>query len=259
MLGRLEHGAVAAEDRRERLPRDVRERRVERDQERGDADGAPRASSTVRCGIDAVVVRPYEAPPLARDEEPHLDRRVGLAARELERLAGLRGDELARLLAPLAQQLGDRANDVAPLDGRPRGPLRLRGAGGLDGGGGVVGARPRDTGRAAPRPPAASCRATSRWRPAAPRLRRGSAPPRGSPGRPAPVDDEVRARDVRRRVGREEHHRADRLRHVHQPAERRARRERLDERARLAVLDAVRGERVDADARCGPSRSRGSA
>ena len=112
MLGRLQHGRVAAEDRRERLPGDVRQRRVERDQERRDADGAAqREHGAVRHRRRRRAA--VRAAPLARDEESHLDRRVGLATRERERLAGLGGDDLARLVAALAEQLGDRPDDVA--------------------------------------------------------------------------------------------------------------------------------------------------
>ena len=81
---------------------------------------------------------------LARDEEPHLDRRVGLAAGELERLARLLGDDLGRLLAPLAQEQRELADDVAALDGGSVGPRGLRAAGGGDRALDVVGARARD-------------------------------------------------------------------------------------------------------------------
>ena len=80
VLGRLQHGAVTAEDGRERLPGDVRKRRVERDQQRGDADGAPQREHRAvrhrrrrRAAVGAAA--------LSRDEQSHLDRRVGLAAR----------------------------------------------------------------------------------------------------------------------------------------------------------------------------------
>ena len=48
MLRRLQHRAVAAEDRRERLPGDVGQRRVERDQKRGDA--RPAVAVSARSG-----------------------------------------------------------------------------------------------------------------------------------------------------------------------------------------------------------------
>ena len=107
------------------------------------------------------------APPLPGDEETHLDRRVGLAERELERLPGLRGDDLGRLLAPLAEAQRELAHDLAALDGGALGPRGLRRAGSGDRALDVLGARPRDAGRAACRPPAAACRAT-RPTPAAP-------------------------------------------------------------------------------------------
>ena len=144
MLGRLQHGRVPAEDRRERLPGDVRQRRVERDQERRDADRPPeREHGAVRHrGRRRAAVR---AASLARDEESHLDRGVGLAQRERERLAGLRGDELARFLAPLAKQLCDRAHDVAPLDRGSRSPRGLRRSGRGDGCGAASSAPDRAT------------------------------------------------------------------------------------------------------------------
>ena len=139
----LSTDAVPAEDRGKRLPGDVRERRVEGDQQRGDADrpakgqhGAMRHRGGRRP--------PVGAAPLTGDEEAHLDRRVGLAERELERLARLGGDDLARLLAPVAQELGDRADDVPAVDRRSRAPLRLRLARGCHRRGRVVRARPRD-------------------------------------------------------------------------------------------------------------------
>ena len=69
---------------------------------------------------------PVRAPALARDEEPHLDCGVDLSLRERERLARLGGDELARLVTSTAEELGDRANRVSPLDGRARPPVGLR-------------------------------------------------------------------------------------------------------------------------------------
>ena len=83
VLRRLQDGRVAAEDRRKRLPRDVRQRRVERDQESRDPDGpAKREDGAVRhrSGCRATV----RASPLACDEEAHLDRGVRLAERERE-------------------------------------------------------------------------------------------------------------------------------------------------------------------------------
>jgi hypothetical protein len=85
---------------------------------------------------------PVRAAALARDEEPHLDSRVRLAQGERERLARLGGHDLARLPAPVAEKLGDRAYDVSPLDRGARTPFGLRLARGRDGGGRVVGAGP---------------------------------------------------------------------------------------------------------------------
>ena len=121
----FKHRAVAAEDRGERFPGDVRQRRVERDQERGDAD---RPSQGQHGSVRHRRRRrtPVRAAALARDEEAHLDGRIGLAAGQLDSLARLGCDDLARLLAPLAQQRGDRPHDVASLDGRARAPFHLR-------------------------------------------------------------------------------------------------------------------------------------
>ncbi len=87
---------------------------------------------------------PVRAAALARDEEAHLDRRVRLAERERERLPRLGGNDLARLLAPVAEKLGDRTDDVPALDRGARAPLELRLPRGNDRSGSVVGTRSRD-------------------------------------------------------------------------------------------------------------------
>ena len=86
---------------------------------------------------------PVRAAALARDEEAHLDRGIRLAERQRERLPRLGGHDLARLLAPVAEKLGDRADDVAALDRSARAPLGLRLPRGDDRGGRVVRTRPR--------------------------------------------------------------------------------------------------------------------
>ncbi len=83
MLRRLQHRRVAAEHGREDLPGVVRERRVERDDQRRDADGPPHGHDRPvrhRRGRRPTV----EAAPLAGDEEPHFDGGVHLAQRELD-------------------------------------------------------------------------------------------------------------------------------------------------------------------------------
>ena len=103
VLRRLQHGRVPAEDGRERLPRVVRQRRVERDDQRRDADGPTRRhDGPVRHRRRRRA--PVQPPPLARDEEAHLDRGVGLAERELARLARLLDDRVRELVASSLQR-----------------------------------------------------------------------------------------------------------------------------------------------------------
>ena len=100
VLGRLEHGAVAAEDRRKDLPGDVGQRRVERDQERRDADGlAEREHRAVRHARRSSCARSSGGPRPRRRAPSRRPRRSRPA--RARRLARLRRDELARLLAPL--------------------------------------------------------------------------------------------------------------------------------------------------------------
>ena len=81
MLGRLHDGRVPAEDRRERLPGDVRQGRVEAHDQRRDAERlAHRQHRPVgHARRRRAAVR---AAPLACDEQPHLHCRIGLAERE---------------------------------------------------------------------------------------------------------------------------------------------------------------------------------
>ena len=121
MLRRLQHRRVAAEHGRERLPGVVRQRRVERDDQRGDADRPPRGHHRpVRHRGGAWSGR--RAPALARDEEAHLDRCVRLAERELERLSGLLDDGGRDLVAPSAERERQLADELAALDRRARRP-----------------------------------------------------------------------------------------------------------------------------------------
>ncbi len=131
VLGGLHDRSVPAEDRRERLPGDVRERRVEAHDQRRDAERLPHGQHRpVRHARGRrAAVRPS---PLAGDEEPHLHRRVRLAERELRGLARLLRDDRRCLLAPLAQEERELADDVAAGDRRARRPLRLRGPCGSD-------------------------------------------------------------------------------------------------------------------------------
>ena len=86
---------------------------------------------------------PVRAAALAGDEEPHLDGGVGLTERQLDRLPGLGGDELGRLLAPIAQEERELPHDVPSLDRRALRPGRLRRASRRHGRGDVVRSRAR--------------------------------------------------------------------------------------------------------------------
>ena len=213
-----------------------------------------RSVSTVRWGIEAVVVRPYERRP-----SPATKRPISIAASVSPRASASDLPVSAATSSLASSRRSRRSSAIARTTsprstGRTRRPAGLGLPRGCDRCRRVVGAGPRD---AAERRAVGGPRLVEPGpvrRAAAPRPRRGSAPPRGSPGRPAAVDDEVRAGDVRRGVRGEEDDGADRLRDVHQAPERRARREGLDERRRLPVLDAVRGQRVDADAAAPPVR-----
>ena len=125
VLGGLQHGGVAAEERGKDLPGDVRDRRVRGDDQPGDAERlADRHGVPVRSRARH---RPaVEAAPLAGDEVAELDRAVGLALRVLRRLAGLGGDERGDLVAIALEELGDPAEDPAALLDGARGPVRLR-------------------------------------------------------------------------------------------------------------------------------------
>src|SRR6266511_4215626 len=69
VFGRLQNGGVAAEDRGKHLPRVVRQRRVEGDDQRSDPDRA-RVAITVRFGVADVVVRPYSRRPSPATKKP---------------------------------------------------------------------------------------------------------------------------------------------------------------------------------------------
>ena len=82
----------------------------------GDADGAAHGHhGAVRHARRRRA--PVETPPLACDEEAHLDGRVGLAERELVRLARLVDDDRGGFFAPLAEQR-ELADDVPAFDRR---------------------------------------------------------------------------------------------------------------------------------------------
>ena len=135
VLRGLQYGRVAAEHGGKDLPRVVRKRRIEGDDQRCDADRpARRQDRSVRHRRSGRA--PVQPAPFARDEEPHLDRRVRLAERELDRLAGLLRDELGCLVTPRLQGERDLAHEPATLDRCFRRPTSLRrssgGNGGLD-------------------------------------------------------------------------------------------------------------------------------
>ena len=103
-----------------------------------------RSVSTVRFGIEAVVVRPYERRPSPATNSP-----ISIAASVSPRASAsdLPVSAATSSLASsrsLAEELRDRAHDVPPFDGCPRRPLGLRFSRGLDGRGCVVGSRARD-------------------------------------------------------------------------------------------------------------------
>jgi hypothetical protein len=128
----LENRRVSAEERRKRFPGDVGDRRVGRDDEAGDAERLAhdhRALVRHRAGRRLAV----EAPPLAGDEEAHLDRGVGLSERVLARLARLASDQIGDRAAMLLHQDRETAQDVPALDDRRRRPRRLRLLRALDG------------------------------------------------------------------------------------------------------------------------------
>ena len=165
VLRRLHDRGVPAEDRRERLPGDVRKRRVEAHDQRRDAERlAQRQHRAVRHARRRRA--PVRASSLARDEEPHLDGGVRLAERELERLARLLCDDRRGFLAPLAEKQRERRarcrrarrRSARPTPAAPRAPPRPRPP------------RPRRRsarrGRAPSRRPAGSSRATRRSEPA---------------------------------------------------------------------------------------------
>ena len=145
VLGRLQHRAVAADQRREDLPRDVRDRRV-----RGDDQPryAERLAHRLRVAVRGRARHrlAVEASALAGHEVAELDRAVGLAARVVQRLAGLVGDERCDLLAVALEQLRDATQDRAALRERAQRPRRLRSLRCANRGVDVLLARARDGG-----------------------------------------------------------------------------------------------------------------
>ena len=211
-----------------------------------------RSVSTVRCGIEAVVVRPYERRPSPATKRPISTAASASPCASASGLPGLGGDELARLVAAGAQQLGDLADDEPALDGGPRGPRGLRRA------------RPR---RPRPRRP------RRRPRDAAERLAVGRArlvEPLAARGRPLLAGDEVRhlrgdhqavQPPSTTRLAPVTYDEASEARKTTAPtaSETSISRPSGDRAAnastnggRLAVLDPVRGQRVDADAALAP-------
>jgi hypothetical protein len=143
VLGVLQDSRVAAHERREDLPRDVRDRRVRGDDQPGDAQ---RLAGDHRLAVWHRACRglAVEAPALAGHEVAHLDRAARLAGRLLRGLAGLRCDHSGDLLLVALEQLGDPAQDRAALCRRLTRPGRLRALGGVDRGMDVVRRRARD-------------------------------------------------------------------------------------------------------------------
>ena len=92
-----------------------------------------RTVSTVRCGMLAGIVRPYERRPSPATNSPISTAASVSPERQLERLARLGGDGVGELLATVAQGERDLADDVPALDGRALGPVGLCGTRGSDG------------------------------------------------------------------------------------------------------------------------------
>jgi hypothetical protein len=143
VLRRLQDGRVSAEERGERLPRHVRDRRVGGDDEPGDSERLARDEGHFsRRGAGRRLA--VEPPPFAGDEVAHLDRRACLAERVLERLSGLSRDDACDLLAPLLEELRRLSEDFAAANRRRRRP-RLPGLPrGVDGALGVLSSSPRE-------------------------------------------------------------------------------------------------------------------
>ena len=109
--------------------------------------------------------RPQTTPPLAGHEQAHLDRRVGLAARERRSTSRLGRDELRQLLVPLPHRQRDLADEVAAGDGRLGRPRRCARRAASTARATSSGPE-RANGTATSRRPAGASRATRRRRPA---------------------------------------------------------------------------------------------
>ena len=123
VLGRLQHRGVAAEDRREHLPGVVRQRRVERDDQRRQrrrdaASPSPcgSASPTSSCVRRGAALRP-------RRRSPSRPRRRPRRARARATCPSPRRRSSASLLASRLQRERELAHELAALDRRPRRPL----------------------------------------------------------------------------------------------------------------------------------------
>ncbi len=126
VLGRLDHDAVAGEQRREALPRRDGDREVPRRDHPDDADGlAGRPRHLVRqLGRHDLA---HRGAALAGDEASHVDRLLHVAARLDEDLARLAADELGQLGLARGEHVAARGDELGPRRDRaprPR-PLRL--------------------------------------------------------------------------------------------------------------------------------------
>ena len=143
VLGRLEHRGIAADQRREHLPRDVGDRRVRRDDE-------PRHAARLAHGHGVFVGRSarrgaaVEPLAFAGEEAAERDRASGLAESLLRRLAGLARDHLGEVLLMRLERIADAVEHEPAPHRRRRRPRALRGTGSSDRRIDIVLARPRD-------------------------------------------------------------------------------------------------------------------
>ena len=219
-----------------------------------------RSVSTVRCGIDAVVVRPYERRPSPATKKP-----ISTAASVSPRASASDLPVSAATISLASSRRSRRSSAIARTTSPRSTAVRAAHSGcaaraAADRSVRVGRARARDAAEIARRPPGASSRAIPRPRPAAPRRRRGSAPRAGITrptsrrrrrgSRPVTYDDASEARNTTAPTASETS--------ISRPSGERAANASTNGRG-LAVLDPVRRERVDPDAAPRPSRSRGSA
>ena len=127
--GRLDHDRVAGDQRRHRLPRGDRHRKVPRRDERADADGLTDAHGQLVRELRRRR-EPEEAPSFAGGEEGHVDRFLHVAARLRQHLPHLARHQPRELLLVALQDVARRVQDLGPPGRRrvsPAGERLLRG------------------------------------------------------------------------------------------------------------------------------------